>query len=213
VTYTELRTILRRDLLAEASSDYWTDDDLFAFLKRAAMEVAHEFGFPTNVSYNPVQAGATELTLPSGSTATVQVNEVTYGGMRLALAPMAVVIEYQNMSALRFPRYYNIDPKRVPWLLTFGPPAPTDSVMVVETITEYDSATETEGQEPWGGLFRRYHELVAYRAAVKAFESSMEEERAAYMQQRAQQLAQSFALFLGKSDVAQAIAGEGVAAS
>jgi hypothetical protein len=84
---------------------------------------------------------------------------------------------------------------------------------MVEYIVNYDSSSELESDEPWTGLFRRYHEVVAYRAAVKAFESSLEEERAAYMTQRAQQLMQSFALFLGKADLAQAAVGEGVAAS
>jgi hypothetical protein len=80
--------------------------------------------------------------------------------------------------------------------------------MLVDYVVEYDPSGETESSEPWGGLFRRYHELVAYRAAVKAFESSLEEDRAAYMQQRANQLLQSFALFLGKRDVADLVGRE-----
>jgi hypothetical protein len=213
VTYAELRTILRRDLLAEASDNYWTDADLLAFLKRAAMEVAHEFGFPTSVALVPVVGGATSFSLPADA-ASAQLNEVAFGGMRLVLAPMSVVTEYQHMSTLRFPRYYNVDPKRNPAVVYIAPPAPVGGAnMMVEYIVNYDSSAETQDQEPWTGLFRRYHELVAYRAAVKAFEASLEDDRAAYMQQRAQQLQQSFALFLGKADVAQAVAGEGVAAS
>jgi hypothetical protein len=213
VTYAELRTILRRDLLAESSTDYWSDSDLFAFLKRAAMEVAHELGFPTTVSIIAVAESDVSFSLPADA-ASAQLNEVAFGGMRLSLAPMSVVTEYQALGALRFPRYYNVDPKRDPALVYFAPPAPAGGAnMMVEYIVNYDSSSELETDEPWTGLFRRYHEVVAYRAAVKAFESSLEEERAAYMTQRAQQLMQSFALFLGKADLAQAAVGEGVAAS
>jgi hypothetical protein len=213
VTYTELRDILRRDLLAEVSQDYWSDNDLFDFLKRAATEVAHELAFPTSVAIVPVAEGDTSFSLPADA-ASAQLNEVAFGGMRLTLAPMAVISEYQALGALRFPRYYNVDPKRNPALVFIAPPAPAGGAnMMVEYIVDYDASPESIDSEPWLGLFRRYHELVAYRAAVKAFESSLEPERAQYMSQRSQQLLQSFALFLGKADMAQAIAGEGVAAS
>lgn len=204
MTYAELRTILRRDLLAEASTDYWSDDDLLGFLKRAAMEVAHELSFPITTTTVAVNAGDVTFNIPSDA-ADAQVNDVSYGGFRLVLAPRAVVTEYQALDTLNFPRYYNVDPKQDPAVVRFAPPAPDAGSMMVDYVLEYDNTEDGANDEPWDGLFRRYHELVAYRAAVKAFESSLEEERAAYMQQRSNQLFQSFALFLGKRSIVDMI--------
>jgi hypothetical protein len=213
VIYSELRTILRRDLLAESSQDYWSDADLFAFLQRAATEVAHEMAFPTAVTTISVAAGDTSFSLPADA-ASAQLNEVAFGPLKLTLAPVAVVREYQGMTALAFPRYYNVDPKRSPVQVLVAPAIPTGGgTITVEYIKDYRGENDAITDEPWDGLFPRFHELVAYRAAVKAFESSLEEDRAAYMLQRSQQITQAFALFLGKSDVAAAVAGQGVAAS
>lgn len=213
MTYDELRTMLRRDLLAEASQDYWSDDDLFGYLKRAATGIAREMGFPTRVHSVFVPQGASEVALPD-EVADVQVNEVAFGGFRLALAPWSVVSEYQELGALRFPRYYNVDPKRQPALLTIAPPAPDGGATLrIEYVVEYDPATEAISSPPWEGKFLRFHELVAYRAAVEALAASMEDDRSAAMQQRLMPLMQAFALFLGKADLAQAMAGPGTVAS
>jgi hypothetical protein len=213
VTYQELITIVRRDLLAEVSTDYWTDADLLKFLQRSATEVAYEMAFPTEVATIPVSGGDTQFSLPSDA-ASAQLNEVTFGSLKLTLAPVAVIREYQGMSSLRFPRYYNTDPKRSPVAVLVSPPIPAGGGSVtVEYIKSYNGGADTVTDEPWDGLFPRFHELLAYRAAAKAFESSLEEDRAGYMSQRAQSMQQAFALFLGKSDVAAAVAGQGVAAS
>jgi hypothetical protein len=213
VTYQELITIVRRDLLAEVSTDYWTDGDLLTFLQRAATEVAHEMAFPTAIVSIPVSVGDTEFSLPADA-ASAQLNEVTFGPLKLTLAPVAAIREYQGMSSLRFPRHYNTDPKRSPISVLVAPPVPSGGgTMTVEYIKSYDGRSDSVTDEPWNGLFPRFHELVAYRAAVKAFESSLEEDRATYMAQRAQSMQQAFALFLGKTDVAAAVAGPGVTVS
>jgi hypothetical protein len=213
VTYAQLVSILRFDLLAEADNTYWSDADLFEFLRRAATEIAYEMAFPTAVVDIAVAGGATSFNLPADA-ATAQLNEVTFGPLRLSLAPVATIREYQGMPSLKFPRHYNTDPKRNPVQVLVAPAAPAaGGTATVEYIKTYDSSQDQLSDEPWDGLFPRFHELIAYRAAVKAFESSLEEDRAGYMQQRSQQIQQAFALFLGKSDVATAIAGPGVSAS
>jgi hypothetical protein len=213
VTYAQLLNILRRDLLAESSQDYWTDADLFTFLQRAATEVAHEMAFPTTIATIPVAGGATSFSLP-GDSASAQFNEVTFNSFKLVLTPVAVIREYQGMTGIGFPRYYNVDPKRSPLQVLMAPAAPAGGgEITVEYIKNYRGESDIISDEPWEGLFPRFHELVAYKAAVKAFEASLEEDRAGYMAQRAQQMQQALALFLGKTDVAAAIAGEGVNAS
>lgn len=213
MTYDELRTILRRDLLAEASTDYFTEADLLSFLKRAAVEIARDFGFPTAMHTQQLPGGATEAELPE-DVADAQLAEVAFSGFRLTPAPLAVIAEYQELGALRFPRHYNVDPKRDPRRLYFAPPVPSGGGrLMIEYVVEYDTASETETSAPWGSRFARFHGLVAYRAAVNALEASMESDRAAALQQRLMPMMQSFALFLGKADLARAMAGEGAAAT
>jgi len=213
VTYQELITIVRRDLLAEVSTDYWTDADLFGFLQRSATEVAYEMGFPTEVVSIPVPGGATQFSLPADA-ASPQLNEVSFNSLKLTLAPVAVIREFQGMPSLRFPRHYNTDPKRSPFSVLIAPPAPAGGgTVTVEYIKSYRGTSDSLTDEPWGGLFPRFHEIVAYRAAAKAFDSSLEEDRASYMLQRAQGMQQAFALFLGKTDMAAAVAGPGVSVS
>jgi hypothetical protein len=212
MTYLQLRNLLRNDLLAESSTSYWSDDDLLNYLRRSAFEIAREYAFPTVVAFVSVPSGATSFTLPQGASI-IQLNEVSFSGFKLTAAPLSVISEYQAVSALQFPRYYNMDPKRLSLDVYIAPPTHKAGVITLEYVAVDDSLNAVLGDEPWDGLFKGFHELVAYRAAVRAFEASLEDDRAQYMIQRSQGLMQAFALFLGKSDVATATAGQGVSAS
>jgi hypothetical protein len=126
---------------------------------------------------------------------------------------MSVILEYHDLGLLRFPRYYNTDPKRANAEVFIAPPAYKNGTITLEYIALDDSLSDTLGDQPWNGLFPGFHELVAYRAAIRAFEASLEDDRAQYMLQRSQGMLQAFALFLGKADVAAATVGQGVSAS
>jgi hypothetical protein len=212
MTYLELRNLLRNDLLAESSTSYWSDDDLLNYLRRAAFEIAREYAFPTVVESINVASGARSFTLPANASI-IQLNEVSFAGFKLTTAPLSVIAEYQAVGSLRFPRYYNMDPKRSSLEVFIAPPAHKAGVVTLEYVAVDNSLTATLGDEPWDGLFKGFHELVAYRAAVRAFEASLEDDRAQYMMQRSQSLMQALALFLGKTDVATAAVGQGVSAS
>jgi len=70
----------------------------------------------------------------------------------------------------------------------------------------------TDSTPVWNGLFPAYHELVVFRAAVKAFDASLETERASYWMQREQRMSQEFSLFLNKTPLNR-VMGEEVAES
>lgn len=208
MTYDELLPLLRRDLLAEVADDYWTDADLFQFLRRAATEVATELGFPTRVDDIAVAQGDTSFTLPA-DTATERFNEVSFGGFRLTYATDSMVSELAAQGAVGAPRHYHVDPRRSGSMtVRFGPPAPAAGTMRVDVVLAYDGRNDEREDEPWLGTFPRFHELVAYRAAAKAFESSLENDRAQYMLQRSQGMFMSLAAMLGKTDVAQLMLGQ-----
>jgi hypothetical protein len=211
VTFGEARDILRSDVLAEASTDYYSDAALLEWLKRAARELAFMFGFPTVVASVAVTANATSFALP-GAAANVELNEVAYNGFGLSLAPYQQVLQYQARVSTGAPRFYNYDPKRPGGLVYVAPPIPANGNVSFEYVQTYDTSAVTAATAIWTGLFPAFHELVVYRAAVKAFDASLENERAGYWKQREQALSQEFSAFLNETPVNK-LMGEEVAAS
>lgn len=207
MTFAEARNVLRQDILAEASTAFYSDAALLSYLTRAAQELAYVFGFPTQVDTVTVAAGDSTFDLPEDA-ANLDLNEVAYDGFVLALVPYRVIAQYVNQIMTGLPRYYNYDPKRADKTVYFAPAAPRESDIAFEYIVAYEIPDEPEDEAVWDGLFVAYHDLVVFRAAVKAFDASLETERAAYWLQREQQRAQEFALFLNKAPMDRAL-GQG----
>lgn len=197
MTFGEARDILRNDMLAEASTDYYDDADLLAFLGRAARELALTFGFPTAVDSVTVNTNDSTFQLPADA-ANVDLNEVSFGGFNLVLAPYRTILQYVDEVSTGFPRYYNFDPKRADLTVHFAPKAPGAATVRFEYVVDYDTSAVTASDDVWNGLFPAYHELVVMRAAVKAFDASLENERAQYWLQREQQKMQEFSTYLNK---------------
>jgi len=204
VTFGEARTILRNDVLAEASTDYYSDADLLGYLQRSAKEIAMNFGFPTALGSVNVNADDFTFNLPSDA-ANIDLNEVSFDGFALTLAPRRRILGAVQQASLGLPRYYNWEPKRG-GQVAFAPKAPRDAVVSFEYVKEYTPGDENA--EVWDGLFPAYHEVVVYRAAVKAFEASLEVDRSQYWLTREQNVSQEFSLFLNETPLNKAIAQE-----
>lgn len=206
MTFGEAQTSLRNDVLAEASTDYYSDADLFGFLKQAAQEIALDFGFPTAVSTASVVTDASSFSLPADS-ANVDLNEVSFDGFRLLLQPYATVQAAVDQTSIGVPRYYNFDPKRG-GVVFFAPKAPRNGVIKFEYVQNYDVSGVTTGSVIWDGLFVPFHNLVVFSAGVKAFDASLEQERAGYWLQRYQARSQEFAAFLNKTPLNKLVVEE-----
>lgn len=206
MTFAEARTILRNDVLAEASTDYYSDAVLLDYLARAAQELAAAFGFPTGVATVAVSANDASFTLPVDA-ANLDLNEIAYDGFALALVPYRTILQYRDQPSLGQPRYYNFDPKRGDFTVYLAPRAPRDADVHFEYIRQYGLAVDP-ADEVWDGLFPEYHELVVYRAGVKAFDASLENERAGYWLQKEQAKMQEFAAALNKTPL-ERLMGEG----
>ena len=211
MTFGEARTILRNDVLAEASQNYYPDADLLAFLVRAASELAAAFGFPTAIGTTAVIAGDTSFTLPAGAL-NVDLHEVSYDGFALELAPYRTIALYVSQPSVGQPRFYNFDSKRGNLTVYIAPAAPRNGNVVYEYVQTYDVSAVVAADDVWDGLFPAYHELVIFRAGVKAFDASLEVERAGYWLQREQQRSQEFSAFLHKTPLHK-LMGEEVAES
>jgi hypothetical protein len=211
VTFAEATTILRADVLAEASTEYYDDAALLEWLKRSARELAFTFGFPTAVAQIAVLSGDTSFSLPSNAV-NIELGEVAYEGFGLSLAPYQTIGQYKARASVGAPRFYNFDPKRGDLNVYVAPPFPANGDVSVEYVQSYDTSALTSADAIWGGLFPAFHELVVYRAAGKAFDASLEGERAGYWKERETALAQEFSAFLNETPVNK-LMGEEVAAS
>lgn len=196
MTFGEARDILRNDVLAEASENYYTPENLLAYLTRAAKELALMYMFPRALGSANVLADATSFSLPADAE-TIDLNEVAYDGFQLALAPYRIVSALVTQSSVGQPRYYNFDARRAGTVLV-APAFPRDGVVTFEYVKEYDVSAVTTASEIWGGLFPAYHELVVHAAGVKAFDASLEAERSQYWAQRLSQGVQLFSAYLNK---------------
>lgn len=196
MTFGEAQAILRNDVLAESSTDYYTDADLLGFLVRSAKELAMMFGFPTAIGSAAISALDYQFALPADAEQ-VDLNEVEFNGFRLEVAPFSKVFAFVTQVGVGNPRYYNYDPRRGGNVL-FAPAASVAGTVSFEYVQKYDTSALTTASDIWDGLFPAYHELVVFRAGVKAFDASLENDRAGYWQQKEQKLAQEFSAFLNK---------------
>ena len=211
MTFAEARQVLRNDILAEESTDYYTDADLFEYLKRAAKELAFTYGFPREIATISLTPGQATFSLPSDA-ANIDLQEVSFNGFTLTLAPYRAIAHMVDQPSLGQPRFYNYDPKRMSSTVRIAPASNRAGNVTFEYVQKYEIDSLTPSSPMWSGLFPAYHELIIFRAAVKAFDASLETERAAYYMQKEQRMGQEFSLFLNKTP-ANMVFGEEVAES
>lgn len=211
MTFGEATTILRNDILAELSTDFYENEDLERYLKDAARELAQAHQFPREVETVAVAQFAHQFT-PVAGAATIALNEIAIDGFELKLVPLATVLQYK-VGGHGNPRYYAFDPRRG-GVVDFAPPTMRAGTVTYESVIEYDTETLGPSDEIWDGLFASWHMLVVHRAAAKAFEASLESERASYHLQRMMAMQQEFSAYLERTPVSQlALAGGQAAAS
>ena len=200
MTFGELRTILRNDMLAESSTDYFSDSELLDFLTRSAKEIAGALELFRGVDSITVASGATSAIVSADY---VTMNQVLIGGYRLEAGDAGDVIEARSLAATSWPRYYMEDRRSDSnTTLLFGPAAPETATLTYQFVDNYDVSAATTATAVWSGQWDEFHELVALRAAVKAYRASLEHDLAqAYEQAYQMQLAE-FASVLGGKDLA-----------
>ncbi len=200
MTYEDARTRLRQDILAEESTAFFSDDDLLSYLQASAREIAKGQQFPTELVTVSVDAGDVSFSIPAGAN-TLVVNEIAIGGWELQIAPLGTILQYRAQADVGNPRYYNFDPRRLGAEVQFAPPAMRDANASLEIVREYEPGAV--GDDIWDGQFPAWHELVVYRAAARAFDASLEQERAVYYQERYSALMQEFSVYLERFRVSQ----------
>ena len=106
--------------------------------------------------------------------------------------------------AARPVRYFNFDPRRATSIL-IAPPAASGMVTIEYTAMLVRPPSSLSDVEPWGGVLRQFHPLIAYRAGVALFQMDERENETQHWQSEYQVRAQELAAFLGRTDLGSLI--------
>lgn len=196
MTFAELVTLVRREIIVDAYADAYADADILDVLWRASVETAAAFDVPRLIWSVPVAAGATSIALASLPR---RVHSVVINGDDLRSVDIQELLKFAP-GVLRPPRYFNFDPRRAQSLMISPAPASSGTAQV-----EVTGALVRPGvlatAEPWAGVLPAFHSLVAYRAAVALHQMDEREEMAQYWAGEYQVRAMELAAFLGRSDL------------
>lgn len=190
-----LRDELRNRKLVESATDFYSESELLDMVIEASREIAAAFRFPKKVATTTESAGTVAISLPAGG---FDVVSVGLDGVSIPRVSYPYVKFMQGLVTETWPRGWNWDADRG-GDIQVGPPAAAGDFDVLYMSDPYAS-TPVGGTQVWDGLYPGFHELVALRAAVKAFEQGFEFENSQYYFQRYAAMLQEFAQFLG-SDV------------
>jgi hypothetical protein len=195
MTFSELVTLVRREVIVDQYEDAFSDAAILDALWRASLEVAAAFDFPRRVTTVSVPAGADSVSLPPRVR---RVHTLTIDGDDLRS------VDLQQLSralpgANRPSRYYNFDPRRAD-ALRISPPSPGGSALLEYTVGLV-RPVNLEDAEPWDGLLPEFHSLIAYRAGVALYQMEERQEESAFWANEYQTRATELAGVLGRSDM------------
>lgn len=196
MTFAELVTLVRREVIVDVYTDAFEDTEILEVLWRASVETAAAFDVPRAIMAVPLLAGASHVPL---ATQPRRVHTVVINGDDLRSVDVQELLKFAP-GALRPPRYFNYDPRRAQSLMISPSPA-TDAVAQVEVTAALVRPAPLASAQPWAGVLPEFHSLVAYRAAVPLFQMEEREEQAQYWANEYQTRALELAAVLGRSDL------------
>jgi len=199
MTFDELVTLVRREIIVDEYDDAYTDADLLDVLWRANVETAAAFDLPRAIASVAVPAGATSVTPPSGCRV---VHSVTIDGDDLRSVDVSYMLRV-TPGASRPARYFNYDPRRTDALRIA--PASLGGTAWIEYTRRLVRPPALGDAEAWDGLLPEFHPVVAYRAAAILYQMEERQEESQYWMGEYQNRSSELAAFLGRTDVANLI--------
>ena len=201
MTFGELLTLVRREIIVDEYEDAFSDADIRDALWRASVEVAAAFDFPRAVTTAVVIEGATGIAAPA---ACARVHTLSVNGDDARSADVWEVTRMQNGSA-RPVRYFNFDPRRGASILIAPPASPGAATIEYTAALVRPAVGAFDATEAWGGVLTQFHSLIAYRAGVALFQMDERENETQHWQAEYQVRAQELAAFLGRTDLGSLI--------
>ena len=203
-TYSDLLSRLRANILDESSTARYTSAVALDFLGEAAQEINAELQLVWGVSAVAVSSAA--VTVPASLKG---LGSVTLDGRGLRRA-MREEYEFYHATQIGSPRVYWYDPRVTPAILIA--PSPSASATATLTFWKTEPQSVSGGDTPWGGLFPDFHDLVMYRAGLKAYQMGGEEpEKAKGIQWNHDLLYTRLAKHVGVTSEPQATGGQNAA--
>lgn len=196
MTFTELLTILRREVLGDPGSQVWEDDDLQEMLKNASSEIAGLLGFPQAYGNANLSAGASAFT-PASDILNTQLGQVMIGDANLHPVTLAEVLQKRAWADPGLPEAYSFDPRRGANSIEFAPVLEGAAMATYEYTRFLDPGDLADGDEAWEGLFPQWHWLVPIRAGANAWRSVQAFDRSDYFRQEFLLGMEAFSGYLG----------------
>jgi len=198
MTFGELTTLVRREVLVDQYEDAFSTSDIEDALWRASVEIAAAFDFPRLITTETVAEGATSITVPSGAR---RIHTITINGDDLRSVDMQHLLR-SRIGTSRASRYYNFDPRRADSLLIA--PASSGGTATIEYTGTLTRPGTLSTADVWSGVLAAFHPLVMYRAAVALFQMDERENEVQHWQNEYQVRATELTAFLNRSDMASA---------
>lgn len=192
-TFGTLRTRLRNDVLAETDTNFYSDADLLNFLVEASIELSALGGFPVATSQSTLLSSATTITAPSDINYVVSNYGVVVNNFPLREKDWQVVQLFKNNPGQT--RYYNYD-SRKGGAIEIAPATSSSVTAVVRYVQDLSGNSYSASDTPWNGVLSNWQDCIVYLAGVKAFERSLEYDKAQYWKQRLLERLQSFSAYL-----------------
>ena len=202
MTFGELITLVRREIIVDDYEDAFTTADIRDALWRASVEIAASFDFPRAIATIAVVADASSFAAPAECAA---VTSVSIGGNDGR--PVDVQQIYRMAPGVSRPlRYFNWDPRRSDTVL-ISPPSTGGNAIVEYTTHLVKPVTDQlfDAAEPWDGVLQNFVSMIAYRAGIFLFQMDERENETQHWQEQYQTRMQELAAFLNRTDMANLI--------
>lgn len=202
MTFGELTTLVRREIIVDDYADAFLDADIEETLWRASVEIAAAFDFPRAVVTAAVTAGATTIAVPADC---IRVQSVSVGGddgVSVSLKQLGRMAPGERRPL----RYFNYDPRRAGGI-SIAPASPGGTATIEYTQSLTRPASFAAGT-PWSGVLAQFHAVIAYRAGVALFQMDERENEVQHWQNEYQLRITEMGYFLGNTNVSQLLVAQ-----
>lgn len=202
MTFGELITLVRREIIVDDYEDAFTTADIRDALWRASIEVAAAFDFPRAITTIVVAADAMSFAAPADCAAVTSVSISGDDGR-----PVDVQHIYRMSPGISRPlRYFNWDPRRADTVLIAPPSQGGNAVVEYTTFLTRPATNELfDAAEPWDGVLQNFVPIIAYRAGIFLFQMDERENETEHWQREYQTRMQEMAAFLNRTDMSNLI--------
>ena len=196
MTFTELRQMVRREIIVDQYEDAYTNSDIEEVLWKASLDIASAFDIPRAIGSQEVPVNATSITLvaPIRRLHTLQI-----AGDDGVSVDLVTVWRMRGVSPGPL-RYFNFDPRRSTNVEVA--PASFGGTAFFEYTPPLQRPGNLLAAQPWNGVLSEFHNAIAYRAGVTLFEMAERQDEAQHWSEQYQLRSSELALFLGRTDMA-----------